>query len=390
MYPAATDPLTGARVRFAAAHPTCRRPPVDPMLHVFIGTKAQYVKTAPLLRLMDARGVPYRLIDSGQHAALSAELRDELQVRAPDVTLGGSTDITTIPAAVAWSARIATRLVDGGKVRRELFGNNGRGICVVHGDTPSTLLATLLTRRAGLEVAHLEAGLRSKRLLHPFPEEIVRRVVMRASSLLFAPDDQAVRNLARRGLAERTVRTSHNTVVDALRFSLGDTEVAPMGPCIVTMHRVENLHRRERVLGFVETVERLAARHPVTFVTHGPTERTVAPHRDRLEAAGVRLEPLAPHARFTRMLAAAPAVVTDGGSIQEECALLGVPTLLWRAETERPDGAGANVVLGRYEPARIEAFLADPERLRRPPVHATAEPSAEILDVLLDRLARLR
>ncbi len=65
-------------------------------LHVFLGTKAQYIKTAPLLRLMDEQGVDYRLIDSGQHAALSTGLRRELGVRDPDHVLGGTTDITTV------------------------------------------------------------------------------------------------------------------------------------------------------------------------------------------------------------------------------------------------------------------------------------------------------
>ena len=64
----------------------------------------------------------------------------------------------------------------------------------MHGDTPSTLLATLMARRAGLRVAHLEAGLRSHSLLHPFPEEAIRLLVMRWSALLFAPTPEAAAN----------------------------------------------------------------------------------------------------------------------------------------------------------------------------------------------------
>ena len=87
------------------------------------------------------------------------------------------------------------------------------------------------------------------------------------------------------------------------------------------------------------------------------------------------------------MLRAAPLVITDGGSIQEECALLGVPTLLWRARTERPHGLGANVVLTGYDDGIVADFLADPERHRRPPhVHEGPSPTEEILDVLLAEL----
>lgn len=353
------------------------------MIHVFIGTKAQYIKTAPLLRLMDARSVPYRLIDSGQHAALAAGLRAELGVRGPDFVMGGDRDVTSIPQAVMWAAGLATKLVRGSAIRAEVFGGQG-GVCVVHGDTPSTLLSTLMARRAGLEVAHLEAGLRSHRLFHPFPEELIRIVVMRLATTLFAPDPEAIDNLAAMGVKGRVVPLDANTSVEAVRHAgAGDPAT---GPAIVTMHRVENLHRQSRVDGFVDLVERLAARHPVRFVLHEPTRAALArrDHLDRLARLGVEMVPLQPHAEFVRMLAAAPLVVTDGGSIQEECALLGVPTLLWRDRSERPNGIGVNVVVARYDRATVDAFLAEPERVRVAAVVPEVSPSEQILEVLLE------
>ena len=93
---------------------------------------------------------------------------------------------------------------------------------------------------------------------------------------------------------------------------------------------------------------------------------------------------MVPYAEFVRSLARAPFAITDGGSIQEECALLGVPVLLWRNRTDRPDGLGENAVLSRYDPAVIEAFLADPERWRRAPRMPQSSPSQEILEVLAE------
>ena len=104
----------------------------------------------------------------------------------------------------------------------------------------------------------------------------------------------------------------------------------------------------------------------------------------------MELVSLVPYGEFVAMVAAAPFVVTDGGSVQEECALLGVPTLLWRSRTERPDGIGANVVLSRYDRRVVDAFLADPERHRRPAVPLEARPTEAILAVLLDELAPAR
>ena len=362
-------------------------------LVVFLGTKAQYVKTAPLLRLLDARGVPYRLVDSGQHAALSSDLRVELGVRHPDVLLGGSVDVTRVGQAALWALGVARQGVDRGRLRRDVFGlaPGEGGVCVVHGDTPSTLLSALLARRAGLQVAHLEAGLRSHDLLHPFPEELVRLAVMRVADLLVAPDATAVAELARmRGVRGQVLAVGANSVTEALVRARGVAPAAApgSGPVVMTTHRVENLRSTERVRAFVDLAVRLASRGPVTLVAHGPTEAVLAERGLDvvLRDAGVDVVPLQPHATFTAMLAAAPLVVTDGGSVQEECALLGVPTLLWRRRTERSDGLGANVVLSGYDAAVVDAVVADPDVLRRPLADLGATPSEQVLAALLARL----
>jgi UDP-N-acetylglucosamine 2-epimerase (non-hydrolysing) len=362
------------------------------VIHVFLGTKAQYIKTAPVLRLLDADGIDYRLIDSGQHASLSEGLRDELGVRAPDHRLASGVDITRIPQAAWWALKIAAKMFNRAKLRQEVFGGHG-GVCVVHGDTPSTLLSSLMAKRAGLKVAHLEAGLRSGHLLHPFPEELIRVVVMRVADILFAPDTDALRNLRKMKVRGAVVPLPGNTVVEALHHELGlhaaaapdGTEPAPPGPVIVTMHRVENLSRRERVEQLVTLVERIAATRPVRFVQHGPTIDTLGKREwgRRLDAAGVERVGLATHGDFVAMLAAAPFVITDGGSIQEECALLGVPTLLWRGATERPDGVGANVVVSNYERHVIDAFVNDPDRHRIDAADTGATPSRVVVDHLL-------
>jgi UDP-N-acetylglucosamine 2-epimerase (non-hydrolysing) len=312
--------------------------------------------------------VPYRLIDSGQHRALIEDLRIELGLPAPAVQFGGGNDVTTVPQAVAWAARIARRAARPSVLRRDVFGPDAQ-MCVVHGDTPSTLLSTLLARRIGLEVVHLEAGLRSRSILHPFPEELIRVAVMRASGTLFAPNDEAVANLEAMGVKGRIVPVPGNTSVDALRASLHDLPEPSSGPAIVTMHRVENLHRRSSVEGFLALVLRIATDRKVRFVVHGPTADVLrrSGRHDDLVSAGVEIVTLLPHHEFSRQLAAAPLVVTDGGSVQEECALLGVPTLLWRHRTERSDGLGENVVLTHYDRVAIEAMLSDPEARRRPP-----------------------
>jgi len=365
-----------------------------PLIQVLFGTKAEAIKLAPVLTEMDKRGVPYRLVETGQHGGFLPGLRVELGLREPDVCLGGDRDADTVARAVIWGIRLAQRLASAQRLRDEVFGNRD-GVCLVHGDTPSTLLSALMARRAGLRVAHLESGLRSHSWRHPFPEELIRVAVMRLAHVLFAPDGDAVANLealvAEGRVRGRVVATSANTGVEALRSALGPVGpgVAGSGPVVATMHRVENLHDDARFEGFLALLGRLA--RPAVFVVHPPTEAVLSDRGGRavVEDMGVATSGLVPYGEFTAMLAAAPYVVTDGGSIQEECARLGVPTLLWRDRTERPDGIGANVVLARYDDDVVGAFLADPQALRRPVALGDERPSAEVVDVLVDELEAL-
>ena len=365
-----------------------------PLIQVLFGTKAEAIKLAPVLTEMDKRGVPYRLVETGQHGGFLPGLRVELGLREPDVCLGGDRDADTVARAVIWGIRLAQRLASAQRLRDEVFGNRD-GVCLVHGDTPSTLLSALMARRAGLRVAHLESGLRSHSWRHPFPEELIRVAVMRLAHVLFAPDGDAVANLealvAEGRVRGRVVATSANTGVEALRSALGPVGpgVAGSGPVVATMHRVENLHDDARFEGFLALLGRLA--RPAVFVVHPPTEAVLSDRGGRavVEDMGVATSGLVPYGEFTAMLAAAPYVVTDGGSIQEECARLGVPTLLWRDRTERPDGIGANVVLARYDDDVVGAFLADPQALRRPVALGDERPSADVVDVLVDELEAL-
>mgnify|MGYP002528639355 CR=1 FL=1 len=102
----------------------------------------------PILRELDRRGVSYRLVETGQHGAYLPVLRERLGIREPDVRLGGDADADTVVAAVRWALGLAGLLLSRRRLRSRVFGDRD-GVCLVHGDTPSTLLATLMARRAG-------------------------------------------------------------------------------------------------------------------------------------------------------------------------------------------------------------------------------------------------
>ncbi len=355
------------------------------MIHAVIGTKAEYIKTAPVLRELAKRGVAFRIVDVGQHGGLPPEFRAPLDLPDPQCRLGDGTDAETIREVIVWVLKVSRLLFRSRRyLRRQIFADTD-GVCLVHGDTPSTLLAALIGRRAGLPVAHLESGLRSHSLLHPFPEELVRVVVMRLATVFYAPSDEAVANLTRMKVRGEIVPTGGNTSGDAVVHAIDETAVTGDGPGLIAVHRVENLHRESRMDGLVQLLRLAAASGPSRFLVHPPTERMLqsSGRWDDVLAAGPSIEPLLSHGEFMEAIASARWVVTDGGSIQEECAVLGVPTLLWRGRTERPDGVGECVVLSNYDLGLTEGFFANPGEHRRDPGAHESSPSIVVADHLV-------
>jgi len=361
-----------------------------PRVSLFIGTKAQFIKMIPIARELEVRDIPYRIINTGQHGSITRDLREQYRVAKPEITLGdGRRDVGTVGGGILWMlGNVVKHAGRGRRTRRRLFDDT-KGIALVHGDTASTLLSAAIARRAGQKVMHIEAGLRSWRLLHPFPEELVRMVVMRMSDYLIAPSSQAHENLAVMSLKGRTWLVSGNTGMDIVGADLGDKSrdvgEAERPYCVVTIHRMETLYSRARMEVVVDAILEAQQKMPVIFVQHGPTARRLASYGllERLENAGVRQTGLMEHAGFVHLINGAEFVFTDGGSVQEEATYLGVPCMLMRMATERPDGLGENVVLSEMRPERVSAFIEGYEAFRHPPVDFNkVSPSAEIVDIL--------
>jgi UDP-N-acetylglucosamine 2-epimerase len=358
------------------------------MIHIFIGTKAQYIKTAPLIRRLDQREISYRLIDSGQHAMLTRSLRRELGLREPDVCLRRGDDIASLPRAALWMLRVMLlAALRPKRMARRVFDDRG-GVCVIHGDTPTTLLSVFLARRARIPLAHLEAGLRSFNYCNPFPEELIRVVAMKRADLLFAPSESALANLERMNLHGEKHGTGVNTNLEALKYSRSRQHDPPAGLAdyaLFVIHRVETLHSTNRMRVIIDLIHRLARQRQVLFVLHPPTA-LVLKKRDeynRLEQGeNITLRPLLPHAEFINLMDHADFVVTDGGSIQEESYYLGKPCLLMRKRTERDEGIGANVMISEFDSEKIDRFITQWKEFARDP----SLDGAASLDCIVERI----
>ena len=182
------------------------------MIHIIIGTKAQLVKMAPAMVLLADRGIPYNFIYTGQHRDTIEEMLEDFGVKKPDVILYKGQDITSASSMIFWFCRILFLSL----VRKQaIFRGDNQGIVLVHGDTFSTLLGALMGRIAGLKVGHVESGLRSYHLFHPFPEEITRILTFRLSHILFCPGDWAMKNVA--SIKKEKINIQANTLYDSLQ-----------------------------------------------------------------------------------------------------------------------------------------------------------------------------
>ena len=356
------------------------------MIYVVMGTKAQFIKMAPVIKRLEEENVEYILVDLGQHLKISSRLRKELGIKAPDVVLGKE-DINQISKGMRWMIEVFIKGLSKKWISKNIF-NAGNGVCLIHGDTASTLVALYLAKRQGLKVAHVEAGLRSWHLWEPFPEEIIRVFVMHLSDILFAPSRWAYDNLVTMGLGEKAILLPANTSLESTLWSLKkkvEWGGIPDNYALITAHRMENIFSKKRLQFIVNVIKKVTSILPAVFIHHNPTLVQLQKHRflSQIEALpNIYIQGLTSHAHFIHLIARSEFVVTDGGSIQEECYYLNKPCLLLRNCTERIEGLGENVILSKFSERNLDMFLKKYKEFRHKRPLEVKSPAKEIIKVI--------
>lgn len=359
------------------------------MIHFFVGTKAQFIKMAPVMIEMRNRNIGFRYIDSGQHAQLTRSLRKVFGLSEPDVSLyGKNQDVVSLASAIGWIFKLGWAwLVRRKWLREHVFA--GGGICLIHGDTLSTLFGMKMAKAAGLRVGHVEAGLRSFCIWHPFPEELIRIYCMKRCDILFAPSEEARGNLEAMKVRGSVVKVDGNTVVDALRLMEGTAatiEIPKQPFALATCHRLETITRAKRLQQVVTLLNGFAEQIQVLFVIHTPTLKYLKKFGlEEQISPKVRMLEMQTYLNFSALLKSAKLVITDGGSIQEECAYLNKPCLILRKRTERPDGLGRNARLWGFEDTTAaHKYLSWADSLVSAGPEQWPRPSAKIVDALME------
>ena len=315
------------------------------ILTVF-GTRPEAIKMFPVVHALRARpDIDVRICVTAQHREMLDQVLDIARI-VPDIDLDVMTPNQSLDALLA---RLLTGL---GKT----FDDERPDRVLVHGDTLTTMAATLAAYFRKIPVGHVEAGLRSGNIYHPWPEEVNRKVAGAVADLHFAPTDTAAAALRIENVSAEHIHVTGNTVIDALlatktridedpSLAAGlDTLAARFGDkriIAVTSHRRENFGQGMQAIA--EAIAGIAARDDVAviFPVHpNPHVRSAMEPMLGALANVAMIDPLDyPH--FVRLLGMSALVLTDSGGVQEEAPSLGKPVLVMRETTERPEGIKA-------------------------------------------------
>lgn len=355
------------------------------MIHFVIGTRAQLFKMAPIMLECERRGLQWRWIYAAMHKETFKETLDMFGLPAPDYTIVEWDDeAKTIGKAGYWMARMLGSLPRSKKILNGYTGK--KHILLTHGDTPVTPVAALIGKLTRTPVMHVESGLRSFNIFHPFPEEISRLITFRLSDYYACPGDWAVANLKK--YKGKKINTRENTQVDVLRFGLqhlaDSTFKLPKQKFVVlSTHRYENVFNKERFEKIIEAAERVSNKYKVVMTGHPVTVGQLKKlgFKKRLEAnKNFELLPRMEYLDFLKAITHAEFVMTDGGGNQEELYHLGVPTLILRDATERQEGLGKTAVVSRLERSVIDRFVQNYKRYRQKPTVNDFSPAVIIVD----------
>jgi UDP-N-acetylglucosamine 2-epimerase (non-hydrolysing) len=318
-----------------------------------VGARPNFIKMAPVIsalrqRVPDTRHV---LVHTGQHydRAMSNVFLEELGVPSPDHVLGVGSGTHAVQ-----TARVMERI-------EPIIAEERPDLVIVPGDVNSTLAAALVTVKLGVQLAHLEAGLRS--FDRTMPEEINRIVADEFSDYLFIHCDEAYTNLRAEGIQPERIHFVGNTMIDSLismepRFRelnvAGHLGLSRGGYLLVTLHRPA-LVDGPLLRKVLDQLGRVAQELPVVFPAHPRTRKMMS---SMSVASGVHVLDPVGYLDFLSLESDAAAVLTDSGGVQEETTYLGVPCFTLRDNTERSVTirAGTNTLLG-LDSARIADII---------------------------------
>ncbi len=329
------------------------------------GARPNFMKIAPIIRSLrakrmghGAKHLTWKIVHTGQHYdyEMSQAFFDDLELPRPDFFLdagSGSHAGQTAKIMVAFE---------------EVCSNERPGLVIVVGDVNSTLACSIVAKKLLIDVAHVEAGLRSFDLT--MPEEINRIVTDSIADYFFVTEKSAIENLLREGKSEDKIYFVGHVMIDNLLYQLKRLENDKISNfhtfdfkrklhqyIFLTLHRPSNVDSRETLAEIADALNEISIEIPILFPVHPRTKKMLNTFDIKLNTNVKLLEPLG----FRESLFLwkdAIMVMTDSGGLQEETTALGVPCLTLRDNTERPITIeiGTNTLVGNKKADILKCF----------------------------------
>ena len=328
-------------------------------IDLIAGARPNFMKIAPIIDALKAAraqgsSLRYRLVHTGQHydRAMSGDFIAQLGIPEPDINLevGSGTQAEQTAAIMVRYERV--------------LQEQKSDLCLVVGDVTSTMACSIVARKFGVPVAHVEGGIRSGDW--SMPEEINRVVTDSVTNWFFTTSETANANLRRSGVADERIFFVGNTMIDTLLKQLprlrppgfwGELGLRPGAYFVLTLHRPANVDGEEQLSRLLRAIAQGTGGLPVVFPVHPRTAKQL--REMEAQIPGMHYVDPQGYLEFNYLVKHAKGVITDSGGITEETTVLGVPCLTLRDNTERPETVtvGTNELIGT-DPAKLAPALA--------------------------------
>ncbi|XLS29267.1 non-hydrolyzing UDP-N-acetylglucosamine 2-epimerase [Flavobacteriaceae bacterium M23B6Z8] len=331
---------------------------------IIFGTRPEAIKMAPLVKEFDKHKdlLETRVCITAQHREMLDQVLEFFEI-TPDYDLDVMQPGQNLYDLTAVILKKAKAVLESFKP----------DFVFVHGDTTTTMAASLAAFYFGAKVCHVEAGLRTHNLRSPFPEEMNRSVTGIVTNLHFAPTEQSRKNLIEENKDINTIFVTGNTVIDALLYSakkvkhpdFRDPEIEYLKSLIqnvsklilVTGHRREN--HGQGFINICKALKKLAIENPETMIIYPVhlNPKVQQPVYELLDdVSNIKLISPLSYPAFIWLMEKSYLIITDSGGVQEEAPSLGKPVLVMRDTTERPEAveAGTVILVGTDEAKIIE------------------------------------
>lgn len=324
-------------------------------LDIIAGARPNFMKIAPIIEELQKvkDSIQYRLIHTGQHydKKMSGSFFEELGIPDPDINLevGSGTQAEQ-------TARIMERY-------EALLLKDMADYCLVVGDVTSTMACSIAAKKLGVNVIHVEGGIRSNDIT--MPEEINRMVTDSITDIFYTTSEVANDNLRQLGHGESKIRYVGNTMIDTLlknrpRFKQPDVfkelNLKEKGYFVMTLHRPANVDQEQKLKSLIDEIVKGAKGMPLVFPVHPRTAKIL--QQIGIEADNLHMIGPLGYLEFNYLVSHAFAVVTDSGGITEETTVMKVPCMTLRDNTERPETitVGTNELVGT-DPKNVAPYM---------------------------------